>query len=464
MSFIFNSFLSESDVESKFIIKYLLPELGYSDELWHQQFRYNSSIILDFAVFSEVYYANFIFRKLSPCLIIEAKHPHQDINKHTSQLERYILTSKVDVGLITNGREIRAYVYNKNCKSIELVFQSFVSDISEKIGLLREIAGKENFISQGENIVIRKSSYDNWLKSIVSFRKPTRKDTQIMKTIAVYHNKGGVGKTTVSVNLAAALANKGKRVLLVDIDSQANSTFATGLAKFQFEEDDNLKDRNISHLLASGEFDLIPDLVQKSNLFNSPEIDVIPSHISLIDRQNEFTTKAQTLFRLKTKLDKVADNYDIVIIDTPPSRDIYARIALFAADFLIIPSDLKPFANQGLENIREFIAEVNETRDAMNRDGLNILGVLPSKILSNKRHLDYVFPLQKNAVIKKYDFPVMNSIIFERVSLSHCLSKTVEVGNISVPDPKSIFEFDPQSESVKEFRNFAVEVLLRIES
>ena len=63
-----------------------------------------------------------------------------------------------------------------------------------------------------------------------------------MQVIAVYHNKGGVGKTTVSVNLAAALRKKGKNILLIDIDAQANSTFATGLIKFQFEEDDNLKD------------------------------------------------------------------------------------------------------------------------------------------------------------------------------------------------------------------------------
>jgi len=66
------------------------------------------------------------------------------------------------------------------------------------------------------------------------------KNKHIMNTIAVYHNKGGVGKTTVTVNLAAALRKKGKRVLLIDIDSQANTTFA-GLIKFQFEEDDNLK-------------------------------------------------------------------------------------------------------------------------------------------------------------------------------------------------------------------------------
>lgn len=72
-----------------------------------------------------------------------------------------------------------------------------------------------------------------------------------MKTIAIYPNKGGVGKTTTAVNLAAAFRNKAKKVLLIDIDAQANSTFATGLIKFQFDEDDNLKDKNVLQIISS---------------------------------------------------------------------------------------------------------------------------------------------------------------------------------------------------------------------
>ncbi|NJN74844.1 MAG: ParA family protein [Limnothrix sp. RL_2_0] len=188
-----------------------------------------------------------------------------------------------------------------------------------------------------------------------------------MKTIAIYHNKGGVGKTTVSVNLAAALVNKGKRVLLIDLDSQANSTFATGLVKFQLEKNDDLRENNISHVIESGEFNQISEVKRKSNLFNSPEIDVVPSHINLIEKQNEFTTKINTRGRLISKLQKEVDNYDIVIIDAPPSRDVYAEIALVTADHLIIPSDLKPFANQGLANVKEFLNEINEFREGINK-------------------------------------------------------------------------------------------------
>lgn len=70
-----------------------------------------------------------------------------------------------------------------------------------------------------------------------------------MKTIAVYHNKGGVGKTTTVVNLAAALGKQGKKVLIIDLDSQANTTFAAGLVKFDDEVNDTLKEKNIVHLL-----------------------------------------------------------------------------------------------------------------------------------------------------------------------------------------------------------------------
>lgn len=93
----------------------------------------------------------------------------------------------------------------------------------------------------------------------------------IMKTIAIYHNKGGVGKTTIAVSLAA-LRKRGKRVLLIDLDSQANTTFATGLIKFQFEEDDDLRSRNVYHLLESRDYNFIPDVVRKSHFFNNPEV------------------------------------------------------------------------------------------------------------------------------------------------------------------------------------------------
>ncbi len=283
-----------------------------------------------------------------------------------------------------------------------------------------------------------------------------------MKTIALYHNKGGVGKTTVSVNLAAALKNKGKKVLLIDIDAQANSTYATGLAKFLLDEEDDLKEQNVFHLLESSEFTFIPDVARKSRSFNNPEIDVIPSHISLIEKQASLTRFAASRVRLSNKIKKVEEDYDIIIIDAPPSRDLYAEVSLVAADHLIIPSDLKPFANQGLSNVKGLISEVNELRSTIGKDPLNVLGVLPSKILTAKKYLEFTFPKQRSAVTNHHQLPLMESIIYERTALTNCVNNTLTVGGLEYPDPKSIFAFDANSDSTKEFRNLAAEVLHKI--
>ncbi len=285
-----------------------------------------------------------------------------------------------------------------------------------------------------------------------------------MKTIAIYHNKGGVGKTTTAVNLAAAFRNRGKRVLLVDIDAQANSTFATGLIKFQFEEDDNIKDKNILHVISAGDFDFIPEIVRQSQRFNTPEIDVIPSHIILIDEQQRLNRLAASRLRLNAKLQLVEDDYDIVIIDAPPSRDLYAEIALIAADYLIIPSDMKPFANQGLANVKNFVGEVNETRTSIGKAPLHVLGVLPSKVMTNTRYLEHVFPRQRETALQRYGFPIFETVIYERVVLSHCINQTLTMGRLEIPDPKSIFEFDRDSDSVKEFRNLTNEIQQKIEA
>lgn len=225
---------------------------------------------------------------------------------------------------------------------------------------------------------------------------------------------------------------------------------------------------NVFHLLESGDFNFIPDVLRQSSLFNTPEIDIIPSHINLIQGQYKLRQVQASLLRLDRKLQKEKHRYDFVVIDTPPSRDFYAQLGIIAADYLIIPSDLKPFANQGLSSVHDFIEEINEFRESINKKPINVMGVLSSKISTNVKAFDKAFPKQKETILKHYNFPVMDSIIFERVALSHCLNQTVFIGDLEIPDPRSIFDFADKNvsanQSAQEFESLAKEVLTKMEN
>jgi len=501
---------NESEVESKLIVQYLLPQLGYSPDNWHQEVALGS-IRLDFLAFA-TQVIPFVLDANSPLsVVIEAKHPNQNLNKHTHRLKSYLTSLSVRYGLLTNGKEIR--IYEKVQNEIQLVFQCDGKNVDTKINDIKAIIGINSLkkrtikdspgvskayinpiitqpfevantsaeistlqlespkqqivdiLSENKNILYEAEQELNRIEQLYNASIEV-KEQHTMKTIAVYHNKGGVGKTTVAVNLAAALRKKGKRVLLLDLDSQANTTFATGLIKFQFEEDDNLKDLNIYHVLESGDFNFIHNVVRKSHYFNNPEIDVIPSHINLIEGQYKLNQIGASKTRLITKLKKVENEYDVVIIDTPPSRDLYAQVALIAANYLIIPSDLKPFANQGLLSVKSFLKEVNEFREIIGKPPITLMGVLPSKIATNSKFLEYTFPRQRSVIKERYELPLMESVIYERTALSECTNQTISMGDLEVPDPKSILNFaevkpssTPAQTSANEFELLAMEVL-----
>jgi len=425
---------NEKEVESKFIASYLLPALGYEANDWRQEVGGNR-LRLDFLI------AN---------LVIETKHPAKDLEDYVEQLKNYMNSFSLSYGLLTNSQELR--IYQKKEEKTELVFRCFVKGIEHKIAQIKAIIGKPALNTQHIGTVKAAENSDS---------QPKQRRNG-MKVITIYHNKGGVGKTTVAVNLAAALRNMEKRVLLIDIDAQANSTFATGLVKFLFDEQDDLKDSNVFSLLADSERGFIPEIRRPSKLFNEPEIDVIPSHITLINKQNELTVYANTRWRLHSKIQNVKDEYDIVIIDTPPSRDVYAEMALIAADYLIIPSDLKPFANQGLPNVRNFIRQADETRIGIGKTTLNVMGILPSKISWNAPYIKNIFEKQKEAVFRSYGFSIMSSKITDRVILSNSLNQTIDMGELRIPDPKSIFAAGKNSESAQEFCALADEILQKM--
>ncbi len=284
-----------------------------------------------------------------------------------------------------------------------------------------------------------------------------------MKTIAIYHNKGGVGKTTTVVNLAAAFSKMGKRVLVIDLDSQANTTYATGLVKFADELFDDIKEKNILQVLTSEEFFSIPEVARRS-VFTEPEIDVVPAHIDLMNAETDLLAIESSRLLLRTKLQDVRDNYDIVIIDTPPSLNLYARIALITADYLIIPSDLKPFANQGLNNVKNFVKNNNTYRKLLQIGEIRILGVLPTKISTNPRFVQHTLKTRIATIEERYKLPVFESIIYDREDLAKSLEQTQIIGLMDIPDPRSVFDYKPDCKAASEFNLLAEEVLSKIDS
>ena len=130
---------------------------------------------------------------------------------------------------------------------------------------------------------------------------------------------------------------------------------------------------------------------------------------------------------------------------------------------MIIPSDLKPFANQGLPTVIKFINQINEYREVMGKPAINLIGVLPSKISGNNKFLQYTFPKQREVITERYNLPLMDSVIYDRTALSACMNQVLNVAELEYPDPKSIFKFAESNTSAQtsaqEFDILAAEVL-----
>ncbi len=442
---------NESEVESKLIVQYLLPKLGYSPDNWHQEVAFGN-IRLDFLAFA-AQAVPFVLDANSPLsVVMEAKHPNQNLNNHVRRLKRYLISLDVRYGLLTNGKEIRIYQTNQN--NVQLVFQCFGKEIDTRFDEIKALIGRDSIKA------IQLTDTSEAAKSQINPNSETKRQHS-MKIIAVYHNKGGVGKTTIVVNLAAALRKKGKRVLVIDIDSQANTTFATGLIKFEDEELDDLKDCHIGNVLLSEESHPIKEVARKSQ-FSNPEIDVVPSHINLMKYERELMQQPDSKVMLIEKLQLVEKLYNIVIIDTPPAIDLFSEIALITSDYLLIPSDLKSFANQGLLNVKDFIKKIDKFRKYVGKQPIEILGVLPCKISTHAKFVQFTLPKRIEVIQKRYGFNLMNTVIYEREDLAKCTEKVQLVGDLQIPDPISVLDFKPDSTSAQEFELLAIEVLQKI--
>ncbi|MCS7080337.1 MAG: ParA family protein [Chloracidobacterium sp.] len=258
---------------------------------------------------------------------------------------------------------------------------------------------------------------------------PRRSDTCLVITVA--NQKGGVGKTTTAINLAAGLALRGRRTLLLDLDPQANSTLsylpyeAAGLSAYDFLMDVKLDPLTI---------------VQPTPV---PGLDILPARISLAKLESRLVGEFDAPYRLKDRLEPLRRTYDIIVIDTPPTLGLITVNALVAASHVLIPIQSSYFAMEGTDDLLETIEKVK----ARPNPNLQVLGVVIT--LHDKRTA-----LARD--IHRQICEVFGDKVFETV-----ISKSVRLEE-SPAYRESIFTFAPQSSGALEYAKLCEEVLRRV--
>ncbi len=160
------------------------------------------------------------------------------------------------------------------------------------------------------------------------------------RVICVANQKGGVGKTTTSVNLSASLAAKGRRVLLLDLDPQGNASSGLGLKKYEYQ------DANIYHVLIGER-----SLTEVIRTTTSPRLQVAPANPDLVGAEIELVDTQRREYKLKDALRPLLGSYDYVIIDCPPSLGLLTLNALAAANTFIVPLQCEYYALEGLSQL-----------------------------------------------------------------------------------------------------------------
>jgi chromosome partitioning protein len=248
------------------------------------------------------------------------------------------------------------------------------------------------------------------------------------KIIAIANQKGGVGKTTTTVNLAASLGVLEQKVLLVDADPQANATSGLGVDVESVEK---------------GTYQVLEHTVKAREAIiktNSPNVDMIPAHIDLVAIEIELVDKQRREYMLKTALDEVKDDYDYIIIDCAPSLGLITVNALTTSDSVIIPIQCEYYALEGLGKLLNTIKSIQN----IHNPELEIEGLLLTMYDSRLRLSNQVV-----AEVKKH----FHNMVFKTI-----IQRNIRLGE-APSFGESIISYDATSRGAVNYINLAHEII-----
>ena len=248
------------------------------------------------------------------------------------------------------------------------------------------------------------------------------------KIISVSNQKGGVGKTTTSLSLAASLGVLEKKVLLIDADPQGNASSGIGITKDDYEKS--------SYDVLLNRCKIEESIIQTK----SPNLDIIPANIDLVAVEIELVDANKREYMLSNMLDKIKEIYDFIIIDCPPSLGLITINALTSSDSVIIPIQCEYYALEGLGKLLNTIKGVQKVHN----EKLEIEGILLTMFDSRLRLSNQV----KNDVKKHFGNMVFSTIIPRNVSLGEAPSYG-----------ESIIVYNSTSKGSKSYIKFAQEVI-----